>query len=111
MHRSACRACAEVCDACADSCEKLAGMAECAKVCRACARSCRALAGGGKCAGSGPAGTAAAPTIGLGADNWPEHAPAGAVRQASARPARRVFIGPRRCGRVARRLKSLEVSR
>ena len=46
MHRSTCRACAEVCDACADSCEQITGMEECAKVCRSCAQSCRAMAGG-----------------------------------------------------------------
>jgi hypothetical protein len=46
MHRSTCRACADVCEACAESCEQLSGMEECAKMCRSCAKSCRAMAGG-----------------------------------------------------------------
>jgi hypothetical protein len=48
MHRSICRACADVCDACAESCEQLDGMEECATICRSCAKSCRAMAGGSK---------------------------------------------------------------
>jgi hypothetical protein len=44
LHRSVCRACAEICEACARSCEPLDGMEECVRVCRACAESCFAMA-------------------------------------------------------------------
>jgi hypothetical protein len=47
LHKSTCRACAEVCARCAASCEAFAGdaqMTRCAEVCRRCAESCQQMA-------------------------------------------------------------------
>jgi hypothetical protein len=47
LHKSTCRACAEICAPCAESCAAIADNAQmkrCADACRRCAESCREMA-------------------------------------------------------------------